>query len=98
VGALGHQWRMDGGIIVSEWAPAETARMDQLLASADLHLDIWVQRLREQVAADGEHQGRADVARALFPVLNRSPLDSMLLAALIRLAAAEPTESPGGTR
>jgi hypothetical protein len=72
------------------WTPQETAEFDQTIAAVNSELNQLIAALRQQFAQYGEAQGIANMGLALSLDDNRERERGLLVAALHRLATAEP--------
>lgn len=71
------------------FTPAAQAAMDQGMADASQHLDVWVETTRRCQAVQGAEQGFANAWALLVHETTPAEREGLLVAALRRLAERE---------
>ncbi len=84
--------------MASPFGPGETAAVDQALAASDEDLDGLLRAIRGLIAGDGREQAMAQVTLTLRQLTENNPsrLESLMLAALLRLAREQETGQETG--
>src|SRR5580765_37517 len=85
-------------MMASPFGPGETAAVDQALAASDEDLDGLLRAIRGLIAGDGREQAMAQVTLTLRQLTENNPsrLESLMLAALLRLAREQETGQETG--